>query len=87
MQRQLAENISTIIIDQNCGFKTKMLWVKIFLLEFSKKWKSIDFHRLDKYIMLSQTILLNFFDKCKEGENLIVLIITLNHNIGIDKIL
>jgi len=87
VQRQLAENISTIIIDQNCGFKTKMLWVKIFLLEFSKKWKSIDFHRLDKYIMLSQTILLNFFDKCKEGENLIVLIITLNHNIGIDKIL
>lgn len=87
MQRQLAESISTIIIDQDCGFKTKMLWVKIFLLEFSKKWKSIDFHRLDKYIMLSQTILLNFFDKCKESENLIVLIITLNHNIGIDKIL
>jgi len=47
-----------------------VLWIKVFLVEFSKKWKSIDFLRLDKYIMLSQTVLLKFFEKSKEPENL-----------------
>ena len=52
-----------------------MLWIKVFLLEFSNKWKSIDFLRLDKYIMLSQTVMLKFFEKCGGADNAIVNII------------
>lgn len=75
VQKQLADNISTIILDQDCGFNTKVLWIKVFLLEFSNKWKSIDFLRLDKYIMLSQTVMLKFFEKCGGADNAIVNII------------
>ncbi len=38
------------------------VWIKCFLLEFIKKWPKIDFLRLDKYIMLSQTIIRKYFD-------------------------
>jgi hypothetical protein len=34
-----------------------------------KKWTSIDFLRLDKYIMLVQTVLANFLNKCLELGN------------------
>jgi hypothetical protein len=43
------------------------LWIKVFLFEFMKKWTSIDFLRLDKYIMLVQTVLTNYLDKAIEG--------------------
>ena len=38
------------------------LWIKCFLLEFVKRWPKIDFLRLDKYVMLAQTIIKKYFD-------------------------
>jgi len=37
------------------------IWIKCFLLEFIKKWPKIDFLRMDKYIMLTQTIIRTYF--------------------------
>ena len=46
-------------------------FINSFLTEFMKKWAKIDFLRLDKYIMLVQTVMKKFFDlslemKCLE---------------------
>lgn len=68
----MADSIATIVLDQDCDFKTKLLWIKVFIVEFSKKWKSIDFLRLDKYIMLSQTIISKFAEKCLQTDSIIV---------------
>lgn len=49
-------------------------YVNCFLTEFLKKWPKIDFLRLDKYIMLLQTVMKKFFEICLEMKNLEVLI-------------
>ena len=41
-----------------------VVFVKSFLTEFIKKWPKIDFLRLDKYIMLVQTVMKKFFEIC-----------------------
>jgi len=38
------------------------IWIKCFLLEFIKKWPKIDFLRVDKYIMMTRTILEKYFN-------------------------
>ena len=50
---------------------TIVKFINCFLTEFLKKWAKIDFLRLDKYIMLVQTVMQKFFDislelKCLE---------------------
>ena len=45
------------------------IWIKCFLLEFIKKWPKIDFLRLDKYIMLTQTIIRKYFDYNLKNNN------------------
>lgn len=42
----------------------------MFIFEFLRKWRSIDFLRLDKYILLSDKVLTTFLDYCIE-KNLI----------------
>jgi hypothetical protein len=45
-------------------------FITSFLTEFTKKWPKIDFLRLDKYIMLVQTVMKKFFEICLESKNL-----------------
>jgi ribosomal RNA-processing protein 1 len=45
-------------------------YINSFLTEFLKKWAKIDFLRLDKYIMLVQTVMKKFFEVCLEYKNL-----------------
>jgi hypothetical protein len=39
------------------------VWIKSFLNTFVKKWSLIDFLRMDKYIMLVESILQKFIDE------------------------
>ncbi len=50
-------------------------YIKCFLTEFGRKWPKIDFLRLDKYIMMLQTVLKKFFELCLEIKTLEVGII------------
>jgi hypothetical protein len=65
----MAEKIENIFICQennnqfNNKYKEKYeLWIKYFFIEFIKKWTKIDFLRLDKYIMLTETIIKKYFE-------------------------
>jgi hypothetical protein len=62
-QKAQAEKIANFFdyIDES-SIEKYHVWIKCFLLEFIKKWPKIDFLRLDKYIMLLQTIIRKYFD-------------------------
>jgi len=62
-QKAQAEQIANFFdyIDES-NIEKYHVWIKCFLLEFIKKWPKIDFLRLDKYIMLLQTIIRKYFD-------------------------
>lgn len=48
-------------------------YINVFLTEFCKKWPKIDFLRLDKYIMMLQTVMKRFFEITLEQKSLEVL--------------
>jgi hypothetical protein len=78
-QRKLADKIANIFVgedmnDMNFSSENYELWIKNFMLEFIKKWPKIDFHRMDKYIMLTQTILKRYFEVNLQNENFNILI-------------
>ena len=67
----MAEKIASIFYDDNSdkcdsnfsvNSEQELVWIKTFFLEFIKKWPKIDFLRLDKYTMLTQTIVKKFFE-------------------------
>jgi hypothetical protein len=48
--------------DNSASAENEIIWIKTFFLEFIKKWPKIDFLRLDKYTMLTQTVVKKFFE-------------------------
>ncbi len=72
----MADKISNLFFDENMNFDCDKYqnWIKIFLIEFIKKWPKIDFHRMDKYIMLLQTILKRYFEIHLLNQNFDILI-------------
>lgn len=63
-QKRIADKVANIFNENNLLTDIHLydLWIKNFIQEFIKKWTKIDFLRLDKYIMLTQTVLNNYFD-------------------------
>lgn len=68
----MAEKVSNIYYSDNKNAinpENEILWIKTFFLEFIKKWPKIDFLRLDKYTMLTQSIVRKFFENNLENQN------------------
>lgn len=68
----MAEKVSNIYYSDNknaINSENEILWIKTFFLEFIKKWPKIDFLRLDKYTMLTQSIVRKFFENNLENQN------------------
>jgi len=68
----MAEKVSNIYYSDNknaINSENEILWIKTFFLEFIKKWPKIDFLRLDKYTMLTQSIVKKFFENNLENQN------------------
>lgn len=59
-QKYLAEKISKLLDGCNQKELIQNIWIKTLLAEFCKKWTQIDFLRMDKYIMLLQTVIFHF---------------------------
>lgn len=63
----MADKIANLLTNDNKLLDTQTLeknqiWIRHFLFEFMKKWTKIDFLRMDKYIMLVQTIIRKYFE-------------------------
>jgi hypothetical protein len=67
----MADKVANIFYDENSKInnENEIIWIKTFFLEFIKKWPKIDFLRLDKYIMLTQSIVKKFFDSNLKNQN------------------
>jgi hypothetical protein len=61
----MADRISRLYIDttiDDSNPKNYSIWIKTFLIEFLKKWTKIDFLRMDKYTMLTQTVIKTYLE-------------------------
>ncbi len=67
----MAEKVANVFYDENTkvNSENEIVWIRTFFLEFVKKWPKIDFLRLDKYIMLTQTIVKKFFESNLQNQN------------------
>jgi hypothetical protein len=67
----MAEKVANVFYDENTkvNSENEIVWIRTFFLEFVKKWPKIDFLRLDKYIMLAQTIVKKFFETNLQNQN------------------
>ncbi len=67
----MADKIANLYCDDNSNFTAERfeIWIKMFIIEFIKKWSKIDFHRMDKYIMLTQNILKKYIYVNFQNEN------------------
>ena len=67
----MAEKVANVFYDENTKVNSdnEIVWIRTFFLEFVKKWPKIDFLRLDKYIMLAQTIVKKFFETNLQNQN------------------
>lgn len=70
-QKKMADKVANIFYDENSKInnENEIIWIKTFFLEFIKKWPKIDFLRLDKYVMLTQTIVNKFFESNLHTQN------------------
>lgn len=72
----MADKVANLFLDDEMNFNSENyeVWIRTFMLEFIKKWPKIDFHRMDKYIMFTQTILKKYFEVNLQNENFDILL-------------
>ncbi len=67
----MAEKIANVFYEDNTNINSEIefVWIKSFFIEFIKKWSRIDFLRMDKYIMLTQSVVKKFFAVNIQNQN------------------
>ena len=68
-QLQISKQIAGFITSSSILINTSQMWIESFINEFSIKFSSVDYLRLDKYIMLADQIISTYLFECLNNKS------------------